>query len=182
MIIVYDCWYIQEMTIKVLGLDPGTLRMGCGVLAFHSGGIECLDHSLIVCPKKYSMGERLFLLSEKLSEIFEKHRPDHVALEKVFFGKNADSAFKLGQAFGIGLYQSQKWSCSVYEYAPRTVKKSVTGTGGASKESVYACIQNILKVSPNSIDSSDALALALCHIYQYQAQQAIQSAESKEAQ
>ena len=170
------------MKIKVLGLDPGTLKMGYGLLTFHSGGIECLDHSLIVCPKQYSMGERLYLLSEKLSKIFEKYRPDHVALEKMFFGKNTDSAFKLGQAFGIGLYQAQKWSCSVYEYAPRTVKKSVTGTGGAGKESVYACVQNILKVSPDSMDASDAIALALCHVYQYQAQQAIQSAESKEAQ
>ena len=169
------------MKIKVLGLDPGTLKMGCGILAFHSNEIECLDHSVIVCPNQYNMGERLYFLSEKLSKIFEKYRPDHVALEKMFFGKNVDSAFKLGQAFGIGLYQSQKWSCSVYEYAPRTVKKSVTGTGGAGKESVHACIQNILKVSPNSMDASDALALALCHVYQYQAQEAIRSAESKEA-
>lgn len=162
------------MKITVLGLDPGTLKMGYGILTLNSNRIECLESSRILCPKKYNMGERLYHLNHKLSEVFKKYKPHHTAVERVFFGKNADSAFKLGQAFGMSLYQSHKWSCKVYEYSARTVKKSITGTGSASKESILFCIKNILNISPCSLDASDALALALCHIYWLKTQKAMQ--------
>ena len=77
----------KEKEIKVLGLDPGTLKMGYGILTLHSNHIKYLEAGTILCPKKYKMGERLYHLGHKLSEIFEKHQPHHTAIERVFFGK-----------------------------------------------------------------------------------------------
>jgi len=133
--------YTREMKLKVIGLDPGTINMGYGIMSFDSNHFDFVECSFIHCSQKQRIEERLYRMSEQLDVIFKKHRPDHVALERVFLGKNVQSAFKVGQAFGVGLYQSKKWSCSVFDYSTRTVKKALTGTGAASKESVYSCLQ-----------------------------------------
>lgn len=158
------------MELKVMGLDPGTLKMGYGILSLKQDKTELLDYGAFVFSGKQCMGQRLCLINENLENLFKKYKPDHVAIEKMFLGKNPDSAFKLGQAFAMGLYQSYKWSCDVFQYSAKTIKKSVTGHGGADKESVRYFINNIFqpKKKIDFQDTSDAIAVALCHGYHVQ--------------
>jgi len=154
-----------------MGLDPGTLIMGYGILSVLPQSVMWVDSGILRSSKK-SIGERIFELNQSLQKIFQKHNPDHCAIEKVFLGKNPKSAFSLGQAFSISLVNAYQHSCKVFEYETRVVKKSVTGTGSASKESVAFMIKNILKMTKDidPMDQSDALAVALCHAYVYQTQ------------
>ena len=99
--------------------------------------------------------------------MFEKFKPDHLSLEKLFLGKNADSAFKMGHARGVVIYESLLANCQVYEYATRVVKKGITGNGGAEKEHVRLVVLNMLQIGPvKSLDASDALAMACFHATQ----------------
>ncbi len=154
-----------------MGLDPGTLNMGYGILSVDSSSISWIDAGVLTSSKK-PVGQRIFELNDSLQNIFKKHQPDHFAIEKVFFGKNPKSAFTLGQAFSIGLLNAYQNSCKVFEYETRVIKKSVTGTGSASKESVAFVVKNILKIEKEitPMDKSDALAVALCHAYRCQNQ------------
>ncbi|MBX3041995.1 MAG: crossover junction endodeoxyribonuclease RuvC, partial [Bdellovibrionaceae bacterium] len=114
-----------------------------------------------------SFGTRLSQLSTSIQELLEKHRPQHVVLEKIFLGKNADSAFKLGHARGVLMSQAALSGAEISEYAARQVKKGVTGSGAASKEDVQAVVQNLLGLSQiQRIDASDALALACYHVFE----------------
>lgn len=160
-----------EMEIKIIGLDPGTLNMGYGFLSVSPHSITWIDSGVLTSSKK-TIGERIFELNHSLQKIFQKHKPDHCAIEKVFLGKNPKSAFALGQAFSICLLNAYQHSCKIFEYETRVVKKSVTGTGSASKESVAFMIKNILKMKKDihPMDQSDALAVALCHAYVCQTQ------------
>ena len=163
--------------MKVIGLDPGTLKMGYGILVLKSNKIECLDCSTLVFSPKKSLGSRLDEMDQQLSCLFKKYKPEHTAIEKMFLGKNPDSAFKLGQAFGIGLCQAHRWSSQVFEYSSRTIKKSVVGSGSAGKESIRLWMNRFFKMKINSLDASDALAVALCHIYHNQAQKILKLTE-----
>ena len=161
---------IQELSI--MGLDPGTFKMGYGIISINSSGLK-YTHSGVLESYTKILGERLLELNQQLTSVFEKYPIHHVALEKMFLGKNTDSAFKLGQAFGMGCSEAYRWSCPVFEYDVRYIKKSVTGLGSASKESVAYVVQNILQLgeSIKSLDQSDALAVAISHAYFYQNQE-----------
>lgn len=154
-----------------MGLDPGTLNMGYGILTAHPNSITWIDSGVLNSSKKF-IGERIFELNHRLKKIFQEHKPNHFAIEKVFLGKNPKSAFTLGQAFSVGLLNAYQNSCKVFEYETRVIKKSITGTGSASKESVSFMVKNILKMKKNisTMDQSDALAVALCHAYFCQTQ------------
>ena len=158
------------MNLKIIGLDPGTLNMGWGVLSVTEDSVEVLDFGCLIFSKKEAVGKRLLPMEKSLSLLFKKHRPRQTAIEKVFLGKNPDSAFKLGQAFAMGLYVSERFSSSVFEYSTRKIKKSLTGHGSASKDSVRFFVENGLglKQKIKFQDSSDALAAALCHAYYLQ--------------
>jgi len=159
------------MEIKIIGLDPGTLKMGYGILSARPHSVTWID-SGVLASSRTSIGERISELNYSLKKIFQKHKPDHCAIEKVFLGKNPRSAFALGHAFSISLLNAHQYSCKVFEYETKVVKKSVTGAGSASKESVAFMTKNILKVKKDitPMDQSDALAVALCHAYTCQTQ------------
>ena len=154
-----------------MGLDPGTLNMGYGVLSVHPHSTQWIDSGVLSSSKKL-VCERIFELNQKLQNIFKRHQPSHCAIEKVFLGKNPKSAFSLGQAFSISLLNAHQYSCKVFEYETRVIKKSVAGIGSASKESVAFMVKNILKMKKDitPMDQSDALAVALCHAYVLQTQ------------
>ncbi len=158
--------------LSIMGLDPGTFRMGYGVLSINSAGLKHI-HSGVLESHKKVVGDRLHEINQQLTSVFEKYPVQHVALEKMFLGKNPNSAFKIGQAFGIGCSEAYRWSCQVFEYDVRYIKKSVTGLGSASKESIAYIVQNILNLSEpmNYLDQSDALAVAICHAYTFQNQE-----------
>lgn len=149
----------------IMGIDPGSQNAGYGVVKFYDDGFKCIDHGTIV--GKGSFSERIFSIGESLGKIMRKYTPEVVVVEKIFLGKSADSAFKLGHARGVVLYEATKNKIPVAEYATRSVKKGITGSGAADKETVQKLIFNLLKIrSSPTFDATDALALAVYHCQQ----------------
>lgn len=128
-----------------------------------------MAHGCIVIPVKWDFSDKLAFLDEELRKLYLNFRPDCTSIEKIFLGKNADSAFKLGHVRGVCLMRSRHENSSVYEYEARRVKKVVTGSGAAGKEQVRAVVQSLLQLSTEAkIDATDALSLALCHMREFE--------------
>lgn len=126
-----------------------------------------IDYGVLKFDPDVLLTERLHSIGLGVRELFDKHKPDHLSVEKIFLGKNADSAFKMGHARGVVIYESLLANCQVYEYATRVVKKGITGNGGAEKEHVRLVVRNMLQLGPiKSLDASDALAMACFHATQ----------------
>ena len=151
----------------ILGIDPGSRFLGYGVLSVENNCMKPIDFGVLKFDPEIPLTERLQSIGSGVKELFEKHRPNHLSLEKLFLGKNADSAFKMGHARGVIIYEALLAKCKVFEYATRVVKKGITGNGGADKEHVRLVIQNMLQLRPvKSLDASDALAMACFHATQ----------------
>lgn len=147
-----------------MGIDPGSHYTGYGVVLYNNGHLLHREHGVISLSKKKNFYEKLHSLHTELHSLFKRHRPQETVLEKIFFGKNADSAFKLGHIRGICLQKATEWKSQAYEYSSSKMKKSVTGKGNASKTQVREITFYLLQVkSSEREDASDALALALCH-------------------
>ncbi len=148
----------------IVGLDPGSLFTGYGVIRYEGGNLQYLHHGVIKNTSSTDMSKRLLKIGAELSDIFHKFNPTCVVVEKIFLGKNVDSAFKLGHVRGVAFYEAQKISAKVVEYAAREVKKGITGYGSAEKEQVRFLVANYLKIKEDiQIDAADALALAVYH-------------------
>jgi crossover junction endodeoxyribonuclease RuvC len=155
----------KTLSSIILGIDPGSLRTGYGVLRVKGDHLEYIAHGVLAL-KEENFAARLSSLQIQLCGIIEKHQPHVTVVEKVFLGRNADSAFKLGHARGVVLAAASSFGSEVVEYAPRYVKKAVTGSGAASKEQVQMLVVNLLKIkdqNPKLFDATDALSLAICH-------------------
>ncbi|MDZ4677156.1 MAG: crossover junction endodeoxyribonuclease RuvC [Oligoflexia bacterium] len=149
----------------VLGIDPGSHFTGYGLVREVDGVLRCIAFGVIEGNKKDSMPKRLLDIGLGLQEIFQQHKPDAVSIEKMFFAKNADSATKLGQARGVCLYESARFGCPIFEYAPTEIKASLVGHGRAEKEQVQFIVQALLGLPAMArFDMSDALALAIHHV------------------
>ncbi len=147
----------------MLGLDPGSLRTGYGI-------VDCRDgreaHVASGCLRATgtNLALRLQFIHQQVLLLVERYTPDEVAIERVFMHRNADSALKLGQARGAALAAAVARGAAVYEYAPRAIKLAVVGTGAADKAQVAHMVQTLLAIDkPATSDVSDALAIALCH-------------------
>ncbi|MEO8315073.1 MAG: crossover junction endodeoxyribonuclease RuvC [Pseudomonadota bacterium] len=148
---------------RVLGLDPGSIRMGFGVIDCKSAG-EAHVASGCVRVAGADLAAKLRYIHEQVLAIVTQYEPDEVAIERVFMHRNADSALKLGQARGAALSAAVALGAAVYEYAPRAIKLAVVGTGAADKAQVSHMVQVLLAIgTPATSDVSDALAIALCH-------------------
>lgn len=149
----------------ILGLDPGSRRAGFGLISVKGDRLEHVDHGVIHLNDKWSLADRLKRLQEELHKIYTAFSVASTAVEKIFFGKNADAAFKLGHARGVCLLVSAQHGVPLAEYAARYVKKCVTGSGSASKDHVQLVVMNTLglRAGPLAFDASDALALAVTH-------------------
>lgn len=157
----------QLNKLILMGIDPGTLITGYGVIEFSDGRSRLLAFDAIVNNSLKPMAIRLETIYNKLSEVIKKFSPDEIAIETAFYGKNAQSALKLGQARGIALLAAVKNKRPIAEYSPREVKKSVVGYGAASKEQVQYMVKSLLKMRtvPKHYDTTDALAVAICHSF-----------------
>ncbi|WP_413290845.1 crossover junction endodeoxyribonuclease RuvC [Bdellovibrio sp. HCB337] len=165
------------MSSLILGVDPGSRVTGFGLVRVHRGQMEHVSHGVIVMDTDGDFPDRMLELGSAFREIMEKYKPNHVAIEKIFLGKNADSAFKLGHARGVVMYEAMRGGAKVFEYATRVVKKGVTGDGGASKEQVQAVLKALLRLQKiERLDASDALAMACHHAYEVQRQQLVRRA------
>jgi crossover junction endodeoxyribonuclease RuvC len=154
----------------ILGIDPGSQITGFGVIDTGKTKMgqdkpKAVSHGIIQLKTgSLSFNERLLLLSENLDHILKKYQPEIVVVEKLFLGKNPDSAFKLGHARGICIAKAMENRCTVYEYTPREVKKTITGSGSSDKLQVAEVLKFVLQISHfDFLDASDALALAYHH-------------------
>ncbi|MGZ3774682.1 MAG: crossover junction endodeoxyribonuclease RuvC [Pseudobdellovibrionaceae bacterium] len=160
-------WVGVLMSLTILGVDPGSRITGFGVVRVTQGKIEHVNHGVILLDPAQAFALRMKELGEAFREVMEKYQPQQVIIEKIFLGKNADSAFKLGHARGVVMYEAGLGCAEVYEYATRVVKKGVTGNGGSSKEDVQAILKAVLNIKViNRIDASDALAMACHHAFE----------------
>jgi crossover junction endodeoxyribonuclease RuvC len=150
---------------RVLGLDPGSQRTGFGI-------IDCVGtaerHVVSGCidVAGRDMVTRLRRIYAAVGALVAEHRPDMIAIERVFIHRNPDSALKLGQARGVALCAAANGGASVHEYAPRAIKLAVTGYGAAAKPQVAQMVCTLLAIrTALQADAADALAVALCHAH-----------------
>lgn len=147
----------------ILGIDPGTRVTGWGIIKASPSHNELIAYGTVPLKSK-NLSERLQELSAGLSQVVATYQPEVAVVEKIFLGKNVDSAFKLGHARGVCLMVAAQNKMPVFEYAARKVKQALTGSGSAKKEQVQTLALAELKVQQKvALDASDALALALCH-------------------
>ncbi|HUL44897.1 MAG TPA: crossover junction endodeoxyribonuclease RuvC [Bacteroidota bacterium] len=151
----------------VLGIDPGTLVTGYGIIEGRKGNMRMISSGAIRNTVRTPMPLRLKHIFETLSEIIDEYRPDEFAIETAFYGKNAQSALKLGHARGVALLVAVTRNIPTHEYSPREVKKAIVGKGSASKEQVQYMVRSLLciKDSPKQYDITDALAVSICHFH-----------------
>lgn len=165
----------------VVGVDPGSRFTGYAVLEVGTDIVH-LQSGVIRLHHEETAAERLALLHLEFSKVIKTWQPDQMAIEKVFLGKNPDSAFVLGQARGICMAVAGAEKIEVFEYATRTVKKAVTGRGAAEKEELRMVLQNFLGTTFPSLDQSDSVGIAYCHGRQIQTKAVIEKANQKNVQ
>jgi crossover junction endodeoxyribonuclease RuvC len=147
---------------RILGLDPGSLRTGFGVIDCESGNLRIVAQGCIATSGG-PLADRLRTIHARVTELIALHAPQEIAVERVFLSKNADSALKLGQARGAALAAVPQ-SLGVHEYAPRAIKLAVVGVGGAEKTQVAHMVKQLLRIELRlAADAADALAVAICH-------------------
>jgi len=147
---------------RILGLDPGSLRTGYGVIDCAGGTLTIVAQGCIATAGG-PLADRLRIIHAKVTQLIQEHRPQEIAVERVFLSKNADSALKLGQARGAALAAIPA-TLGVHEYAPRAIKLAVVGVGGAEKSQVAHMVRHLLALEIKlGADAADALAVAICH-------------------
>ena len=153
----------------VLGIDPGTAATGYGLVARDGSRLTAITHGCIGTAPTDPLPIRLMALHEALSELIATHQPGIVGVERLFFNKNVQTAFAVGQARGAVLLTAAQHGLPVYEYAPHEVKLAVTGYGRAEKAQVQRMVQALLALPaiPRPDDAADALAIAICLAHAY---------------
>ncbi len=149
----------------ILGIDPGTTVMGYGLIHIKGKKIELINFGIIQLSKLASHPDKLKRIFDRVDGIIAEFKPDEMAIEAPFFGKNVQSMLKLGRAQGVAIATALKSNIPFEEYTPRRIKQAVTGNGNASKEQVAAMLQTILNFEemPKYLDATDALGVAVCH-------------------
>lgn len=149
----------------ILGIDPGSVITGYGVIERQDREIRMVECGAIRTRSGGVLSERLKLIYDGLCRVITLHRPDQIAIESTFAGKHPMSALTLGHARGVALLAAANNGLTISEYAPREVKLAVVGIGSASKEQIQYMMRATLKLPhvPTPADAADALAIALCH-------------------
>lgn len=151
----------------ILGLDPGTATTGYGVIQYHQQRMRGICYGTINTPPNMRMSARLNVIYEELGDILSTYKPQEVAVEKLFFGRNTTTAITVGQARGILLLQAERHHLPIGEYTPMQVKQALVGYGLAEKKQVQHMVANVLHLQepPKPDDAADALAIAICHAH-----------------
>lgn len=152
----------------ILGIDPGTLFLGFGIIEVNASGITLIIMDVLKIAAKKNTYERLQIIHEKVGALLDQYRPHEFAIEAPFFGKNVQSMLKLGRAQGVAIAAAMQAGIPVTEYSPRKVKQSITGNGNADKLQVLKMLQRLVVFDedPKYFDATDALAVAVCHHFQ----------------
>ena len=152
--------------MRVLGIDPGTVVIGYGVVESDGDRVSLVDCGALTSPARLPVGERLSNLYNLLCEIVSRYQPDAVAVETPFVGRNVNSALAIGKAQAVAILAAANRGIPTYEYSPARIKQRVANYGTSSKEQVQKMVGLQLGLSevPEPEDAADALATALCHI------------------
>ncbi len=152
----------------ILGIDPGTLVMGYGLVHIQNGKLSLVALGVIKLDKYDEHADRMKKIFERVVGLIEEYKPDELAIEAPFFGKNVQSMLKLGRAQGVAIAAALSKNIPMNEYSPKKIKMSITGNGNASKEQVAAMLENLLnfKHEDKYLDATDALGAAVCHYFQ----------------
>lgn len=151
----------------ILGIDPGTTVLGYGLIHVKNGKLSLVNFGIIQLHKLPSHPDKLKRILERINGLIEEYKPDEMAIEAPFFGKNVQSMLKLGRAQGVAIAACLSHNIPFEEYAPRRIKQSITSNGNASKEQVAAMLQSLLNFDemPKYLDATDGLAVAVCHVF-----------------
>ena len=154
------------MTV-IMGIDPGTAITGYGVLTEEQGEPRALAYDVIRTPSEHPLPTRLAAIYEALQALIVRYRPDAIAVEELFFAKNARTALTVGHARGVVLLAAAQSGASFHQYKPSQVKQAVTGYGNADKRQVQEMVRLLLGLDaiPQPDDAADALAVAICHVH-----------------
>jgi len=152
----------------ILGIDPGTIIMGYGLIQVKGNKAELINMGVLHLSKLTSHELKLKKIFERTLQLVEEYKPDEFAVEAPFFGKNVQSMLKLGRAQGVAMAAALYRDVPIFEYSPKKIKMSITGSGNASKEQVASMLQSLLKIEklPKHLDATDGLAAAMCHHFQ----------------
>ena len=152
----------------ILGIDPGLINTGYGLISNKEGTSELIDYGIITPNKNDSTPQRLYTIFSDIEQLIKQFKPTIFSIEDVFYSKNFKSALMLGHARGAAILAAAKYKIPVFEYSARKVKQSITGNGNADKTQIQYMLKQIfnLNVLPEPLDASDALGIALCHINQ----------------
>ncbi|MBX3043396.1 MAG: crossover junction endodeoxyribonuclease RuvC [Candidatus Kapabacteria bacterium] len=155
-----------NFTKRILGIDPGSIITGYGVIDYDGNKMTLVEYGVISAAKKEeTFPLRLKAIYERLSQVVERTLPDESAFEAIFFGKNVQSMMKLSHARAAAMLAVTMREIPIAEYAPREVKKSVTGLGNAGKEQVQFMVKKLMSIQEDHqfLDATDALSIAICH-------------------
>jgi crossover junction endodeoxyribonuclease RuvC len=153
--------------VIVLGIDPGVANTGYGVVAHDRGRLVALDGGVVETAAGVDPGARLATIHARIGELLDGYRPDAVAVEDLYFGANARSAFAVGQARGVVILAAGQREIRCASYTPQQIKNAVCGSGRAAKEQVQRMVQTLLALPelPRPDHAADALAVAICHAH-----------------
>ena len=151
----------------ILGIDPGTTIMGFGIIRVNNKKMSLIEMNELNLKKHKDHYLKLKLVFERTIALIEDFKPDEIAIEAPFFGKNVQSMLKLGRAQGVAIAAALSHNIPFEEYTPRRIKQAITGSGAASKDQVASMLMKTLhfKEMPKYLDATDGLAVALCHYY-----------------
>ena len=150
--------------MTIIGIDPGTAITGYGVIKKEPSGLKIIDYGCILTEQSLTAAERLKETDRQFVKLIKKYKPEKIAVEDIFFFKNAKTIIKVSQARGVILFRAAKMMIPIFEHTPLQVKQAVTGYGRADKNQVQQMVKNILKLKeiPKPDDAADALAIAIC--------------------
>jgi crossover junction endodeoxyribonuclease RuvC len=159
---------LQKTSKIILGIDPGTVIMGFGLISVVNKEIQLQEMGVLKLSATLDAYEKLEKIHHRVAELITLYQPDCFAIEAPFFGKNVQSMLKLGRAQGVAIAAAMQAGLTVNEYSPKKVKMSITGNGNASKEQVLKMLQRMLNFvdEPQYFDATDALSVAVCHHFQ----------------
>ncbi len=148
----------------IIGIDPGTAITGYGIINSEADNLKIIDYGCILTEQSLTTAERLKEADRQFVKLIKKYKPEKIAVEDIFFFKNAKTVIKVSQARGVILFRASKMMIPVVEYTPLQVKQAVTGYGRADKNQVQQMVKNILNLKeiPKPDDAADALAVAIC--------------------
>ena len=164
--------------MKILGIDPGLQKIGWGIIKIDGHALSFVACGLIKTNPAQTVPERLCEIDSGLSNVIQGYNPDEAAIEETFMNKNPASALKLGVARGVAIVVPARLGIPVGEYAANLVKKSIVGSGHASKEQMGMMIRTLLPSAPKTMgaDEADALAIAICHAHHAQSRNKLKEA------